>query len=120
MQASHPVEDQYTIIDMAPLSVAPKVLPPREKQLPNESLTLWAGVTDAIVSKQYSKATTIKIELEEEQREKARQRERDNVEWQPVFFTHVTGNGGRPDLTDKGKEVLKRAQEGRWELDDVL
>ncbi|KEZ42863.1 Uncharacterized protein SAPIO_CDS5291 [Scedosporium apiospermum] len=118
--ASHPVEDQYTIIDMAPLSVAPKVLPPREKQLPNESLTLWAGVTNAIVSKQYSKATTVKIELEEEQREKARQRERDNVEWQPVFFTHVTGNGGRPDLTDKGKEVLKRAQEGRWELDDVL
>ncbi|PKS13011.1 hypothetical protein jhhlp_000352 [Lomentospora prolificans] len=118
--ASHPVEDQYTIIDIAPLSVAPKVIPPREKQLPNESLTLWGGVTDAILAKQYSQATTLKMELEEAQREKARQRERENVEWKPVFFTHVTGNGGKPGLTDKGKEVLKRAQQGNWDMDGIL
>ncbi|CAI4219595.1 unnamed protein product [Parascedosporium putredinis] len=118
--ASHPVEDQYTIIDIAPLSVAPKVVPPREKQLPHESLTMWAGVTDAIMEKQYSKATTVKMELEESQREKARQRERDNVVWKPVFFTHVTGNGGRPDLTPEGQEVLKRAQEGNWDMEGIL
>lgn len=60
------------------------------------------------------------MELEEAQREKARQRERENVEWKPVFFTHVTGNGGKPGLTDKGKEVLKRAQQGNWDMDGIL
>ena len=95
------------------------MIPPREAQLPNESLTLWSGVTDAILSKQYSKATTVKIELEEEQREKARQRERDGTEWKPVFFGTVTGNGGQPELTDEGREVLKRAQEGNWSLEGL-
>ncbi|MDA4133345.1 MAG: cytochrome P450, partial [Thaumarchaeota archaeon] len=63
-QASQPPEAQTTIIDIAPLSVAPKSLPPLEKQLPNESLRLWDGVTKAILSKQFSKATAIKVELE--------------------------------------------------------
>lgn len=45
---SVPAEEQYTIIDIAPLSVAPKIVPPTESQLPNESLVLWGGVTKAI------------------------------------------------------------------------
>jgi hypothetical protein len=52
------------------------VLPPTEKQLPHESLQLWGEVTKAILSKQYSRATTVKQELEEAQREKAREREK--------------------------------------------
>lgn len=115
-----PVEEQYTIIDIAPLSVAPKIIPPKEKQLPNESLTLWGGVTDAIHAKQYGKATQVKVELEEAQREKARQREVNKETWQPVFFKHVTGNDGKPDLTDKGREVLERAQKGDWSLEGIM
>ncbi|VZH87968.1 unnamed protein product [Fusarium fujikuroi] len=114
------VQDQYTIIDIAPLSVAPKIIPPKEKQLPNESLTLWGGVTDAIHAKQYGKATQVKVELEEAQREKARQREVNKETWQPVFFKHVTGNDGKPDLTDKGREVLERAQKGDWSLEGIM
>lgn len=95
------------------------MIPPREKQLPNESLTLWSGVTDAILSKQFSKATTVKMELEEEQREKARQRERDGTEWKPVFFETMKGNGGQPELTDEGREALKKAQEGNWDLGEA-
>lgn len=95
------------------------MIPPREKQLPNESLTLWSGVTDAILSKQYSKATAVKMELEEAQREKARQRERDGTEWKPVFFETVTGKSGQPELTDAGREVLRRAQEGNWDLEGI-
>ncbi|KAH6996898.1 hypothetical protein EDB80DRAFT_136569 [Ilyonectria destructans] len=114
-----PIEEQYTIIDIEPLNVAPKVLPPREAQLPNESLKLWGGVTDAILSKQFSKATQVKVELEEAQREKARQREADKAPFQPVFFKHVTGNGGKPDLTEKGRQVLERAQKGEWSLEDI-
>ncbi|KUI58258.1 Oxysterol-binding protein-like protein 1 [Cytospora mali] len=117
---SHPPEARTTIIDIAPLSVAPKVLPPMEKQLPHESLKLWGGVTDAIVSKQFSKATTIKQELEEAQREKAREREKTGEEFQPVFFKQVTGNNGQPELTEKGQEVLRRAQKADWSMDGIL
>lgn len=118
--ASQPVENQTTIIDIAPLSVASKELPPDEDQIENESLQLWGGVTKAILSKQYSKATTIKQDLEERQREKAREREKTGEEWKPVFFVQPTGNGGKPELTDKGRQVLERAQKGEWSLDGIV
>lgn len=91
-----------------------------EQQLPNESLRLWSGVTDAIMAKQFSKATTVKQELEEAQREKARKREQSGETWQPIFFEHVVGNGGKPDLTEKGKLVLERSQDGNWDLEGVF
>lgn len=120
VQDTHPPEKQTTIIEIAPLSVAPKTVPPEDKQLENESLTLWGGVTRAIHSKQFSRATQLKQELEEKQREKAREREKTGEVWQPVFFTQVTDKAGRPELTDKGRQVLQLAQEGKWELDGVL
>ena len=119
-QDSHPPEKQTVIIDLNPLSVATKSLPPKEKQAENESLRMWDGVTQAILSKQYSKATTVKVELEESQREKARERERTNSPFQPVFFTQVTDRAGRPDLTDKGRQVLERAQKNEWDLDGIV
>ncbi|EFX03878.1 oxysterol-binding protein [Grosmannia clavigera kw1407] len=118
--ASHPVAEQTTIIDLIPLSVAPKILPPDEKQLPNESLQLWGGVTKAIRSKQFSLATTLKQELEEGQREKAREREHKKEDWKPVFFEQPTGNGGKPELSAKGWKVLERAQKGDWSMDGIL
>ncbi|KAK3385080.1 hypothetical protein B0H63DRAFT_178792 [Podospora didyma] len=118
--SSHPVEEQTTIIDIAPLNVAPKVLPPIEQQLPNESLNLWGEVTKAILSKQFSRATTVKQELEEAQREKAREREKNGETWKPVFFEQVTDKGGKPELTEKGREVLKRAQKGEWNLEGII
>ncbi|KAK4157686.1 hypothetical protein C8A00DRAFT_39966 [Chaetomidium leptoderma] len=117
---SHPPEKQTTIIDIAPLTVAPKILPPFEKQLPNESLQLWGGVTKAIVAKQFSRATTVKQELEEAQREKARERERKGEAWAPVFFQQATDKAGKPSLTEKGREVLNRAQKGDWSMDGIL
>ncbi|TFB06955.1 Oxysterol-binding protein [Trichoderma ghanense] len=117
---SVPPEEQHVIIDILPLNVAPKVLPPKESMLPHESLRLWGGVTDAILSKQFSKATELKVALEEAQREKARKREQNNETWKPVFFEHSVGNGGKPGLTDKGKQVLERAQKGDWSLEGVL
>lgn len=91
-----------------------------EQQLPHESLKLWGGVTDAIVSKQFSKATTVKQDLEEAQREKARERERTGEPFQPVFFKQVTDKGGQPELTEQGREVLKRAQKGDWSMDGIV
>ncbi|KAJ4403293.1 hypothetical protein N0V82_010680 [Gnomoniopsis sp. IMI 355080] len=117
---SHPTEARTTIIDIAPLSVAPKSLPPLDEQLDHESLKLWSGVTEAIHSKQFSKATTIKQDLEEAQREKAREREKAGIEFKPVYFEQVTGNGGKPELTEKGREVLRRAQKGDWSMDGIV
>ncbi|KAM0475831.1 hypothetical protein ACHAPE_000160 [Trichoderma viride] len=115
-----PPEEQHVIIDIMPLNVAPKILPPSEQMLPNESLRLWSGVTDAIHAKQYSKATEVKVALEEAQRDKARKREENKETWQPVFFEHVVGNGGKPDLTEKGRQVLGLAQKSEWNLEGVL
>ncbi|KAJ0384169.1 hypothetical protein COL922a_008964 [Colletotrichum nupharicola] len=117
---SHPPEARYTIIDLGPLNVAPKVIPPAEKQLPNESIQLWSGVTEAIHAKQFSKATTVKVELEENQREKARERERTGEVFKPVFFEQAVGNEGKPQLTEKGREVLARAQKGEWDLTGIV
>ncbi|KAI0018172.1 oxysterol-binding family protein [Xylariomycetidae sp. FL0641] len=117
---SHPKEKQTTIIDLNPLTVAPKSIPPKDKQAENESLKLWDGVTQAIHSKQFSQATNVKIELEEKQREKARERERKNESWKPQFFHQITDKGGQPDLTEKGREVLERAQKGDWSLEGVV
>lgn len=119
-QNSHPPEDQITIIEIAPLSVAPKVLPPPEQQLPNESLQLWGGVTKAILSKQFARATTVKQELEEAQREMAREREKKGEAWKPVFFEQATDKAGKPSLTEKGREVLERAQKRDWDIGDVV
>jgi oxysterol-binding protein-related protein 9/10/11 len=99
--------------------VAPKSLPPPEQQLENESLQLWGKVTEAILAKQYSKATSLKVELEEQQREKARERERTKATWKPVFFEQVTGNAGKPQLTEIGNRVLQMAQRAEWDLGGV-
>ncbi|CAK7228396.1 hypothetical protein SCUCBS95973_006867 [Sporothrix curviconia] len=117
---THPVDAQTTIIDIAPLTVAPKVLPPDNEQLKNESLQLWGEVTKAIHAKQFSKATSIKQVLEESQREKARERDRTGAVWSPVFFTQVTGNGGKPELSEKGRQVLERAQKGDWSMAGII
>jgi oxysterol-binding protein-related protein 9/10/11 len=110
-------QDQLiTLIDVAPLSVAPKILPPSAQQLPNESLRFWSGVTDAITARQFSRATNLKQELEEGQRRKAKEREESGVEWQPRFFIGAVTPLGRPELTDEGKDLLKGLQEGRWDL----
>lgn len=118
-QDSHPADARTTIIDIGPLSVAPKSLPPMEQQLPHESLKFWGGVTDAIHAKQFSKATTIKQDLEEGQREKAREREKTGTEFKPAFFEQVTGNGGKPELTENGREVLRRAQKADWSMEGI-
>lgn len=107
------------LIDLSPLSLTPKIIPPMSQQLPNESLRFWSGVTEAITSKQYSKATGLKQELEEEQRVKTAARKEQGVEWKPRFFTAATTPLGRPELTSEGQETLRKLEAGSWELEEV-
>ncbi|RDL31914.1 Oxysterol-binding protein-like protein [Venustampulla echinocandica] len=115
-------DTQLLLIDLTPLSVAPKILPPFEAQLPNESVRFWSGVTEAIKTRQFSRATTLKQELEERQREKAKAREESGTKWQPRFFTGVVTPLGKPELTDEGRKVLDGLHQGKFELkeSDVL
>lgn len=106
------------LVDLTPLSVAPKLLPPPTAQLSNESLRFWSGVTEAITSRQYSRATALKTEIEERQRAKAKEREEAGAEWRPRFFVGATTPLGRPELTEDGKEALRRLQEDKWELSE--
>ncbi|CAO2656273.1 Nn.00g050760.m01.CDS01 [Neocucurbitaria sp. VM-36] len=111
-----PEKERHLIIDLAPLNPVPKVVPPLEEQLPNESLKFWESVTNAIVGKQFSLATTLKTEIEEKQRAKAAERKAENREWQPRFFTGAVTPVGRPDLTEDGEEALKGLHSESYKL----
>ncbi|EON65144.1 hypothetical protein W97_04381 [Coniosporium apollinis CBS 100218] len=102
--------DKHLLIDLNPLYPIPKLVPPEDLQLPNESRRFWYDVTAAINNKQYSLATQVKQEIEERQRQKAKERETRGVEWKPRFFTSTTAPDGRPDLTADGWTVLKGMQ----------
>lgn len=105
------------MIDLSPLFPAPKLLPPIDEQLSNESRKFWYHVTDAIVNKQYSQATTLKQEIEERQREKAADRKTRGADWQPRFFTSAIAESGQPDLTKDGEEAIQGLLQNNFKLE---
>jgi hypothetical protein len=110
------VAEKNLIIDLNPLDPVPKIVPPLDQQLPNESLKFWEGVTNAIVGKQYGLATNLKTEIEEKQRQKAAERKAAEKEWKPRFFTGAVTPIGRPDLTKDGEEALKGLHAENYQL----
>ncbi|KAI8939585.1 hypothetical protein NX059_003349 [Plenodomus lindquistii] len=110
------VAEKNLIIDLNPLDPIAKIVPPLEEQLPNESLKFWEGVTNAIVGKQYTLATTLKTEIEEKQRAKAAERKAAEKEWKPRFFTGAVTPIGKPDLTPDGEEALKGLHAENYQL----
>ena len=106
------------MIDLKPLFPLPKIIPPMEKQLPNESQRFWGAVTNAIKSKQYNEATKLKTELEERQREKATKRKENSEDWRPRFFTAAVTANGRPDLSEEGRLALQGLQEENYALEE--
>ncbi|KAL8952997.1 MAG: hypothetical protein Q9222_001112 [Ikaeria aurantiellina] len=112
-------KDSELLIDLNPLMPIPKIIPPENQQLVNESRRFWHGVTDAIVNKQYGQATKVKQELEERQREKATARKEQGSAWQPRFFTEALMPNGKPELSEAGRQALKGLQAGDYHLEDV-
>lgn len=104
------------IVDLTALWPTPKIIPPENDQLPNESRKMWAPVTEAILSRQYNAATDAKQEIEERQRQKASERTARNVEWSPRFFTSSVSPPGKPELTKDGKEAIDRLGHGDYKL----
>lgn len=111
-------KEKHLIIDVNPLFPVPKIVPPMEKQLPNESRKFWDDVTSAILNKQYSLATQHKTQIEERQRKYAADRKEKGVEWQPRFFTGAVTPVGKPDLTEDGRTVLQGLHDDKFELEE--
>jgi hypothetical protein len=109
-------QEKSLLIDLNPLSISPKVVPPESNQLPNESRRFWKDVTTAILAKDFGKATQLKQEIEERQREKAAERQEKSEEWQPRFFTGAITPLGKPDLTTDGKDALTGLHKGIYTL----
>ncbi|KAF2466647.1 oxysterol-binding protein-like protein [Lindgomyces ingoldianus] len=110
--------EKILLIDLNPLFPVPKIVPPIDQQLPNESRKFWQNVTAAIVNKQYSQATALKQEIEEKQRQKAAERKEVGRDWQPRFFTGAVTPVGKPDLTSDGEEVLRGLHKDSWALEE--
>ncbi|OJD34717.1 oxysterol-binding protein [Diplodia corticola] len=110
--------EKILLIDVSPLYPIPKIIPPEEVQLPNESRKFWGGVTEAITTKQYALATTRKQELEERQREKAAERKEKNSDWKPRFFSNATDANGKPDLTEEGRQALDGLHKNDFKLEE--
>lgn len=106
------------LMDVTPLFPVPKEVPALEEQLPNESRKYWAGVTDAILAKEYSLATKRKQELEENKRREAAERQSANEEWRPRFFSGQIDASGKPELTEEGKQVLKNLHDGAFSIQE--
>ncbi len=113
---TNPTDNKQLLIDLKPLMPVPKIVPPEEDQIPNESRIFWKKVTTALLNKQFNEATKEKQIIEERQREKAAERQARNEEWKPRFFTGAIGPKGRPDLTEEGKLVLKGMQDLQFHL----
>lgn len=105
------------MVDLAPLWPTPKVIPPEDAQLPNESRKFWSSVTEAILAKQFGAATSAKQEIEERQRQKASDRKAKGVEWKPRFFTDNVQPAGNPELTEEGKAAIAKLQRADWRLE---
>jgi hypothetical protein len=109
-------KDRILLIDLQPLYPAKKICPPAEAQLPNESRKFWNDVTDAIMKKEYARATNVKQELEETQRQKAAERKATNREWTPRFFTGATEPKGMPVLTQDGVQAMQGLHDAQFML----
>jgi len=91
---------------MDALNVFPKETVPAEEQSQWESRMVWKEVTTLIETKEYSKATKVKLGIEARQRRDAAARIERNEDWVPKFF--ITDDiGGRAELTPEGREMLE-------------
>jgi hypothetical protein len=69
------------------------------------SRSIWRDVTDKIIAKDFNQATKNKQMIEENQRLKAAERKSHGEEFVPQLF-HIPVEGGKPQLTDRAREIL--------------
>ena len=112
-----PAAKPQLLLDLTPLMPSPKLIPPEDHQLPNESRRFWRDVTTAILEKKWGQATKLKQDLEEEQRQKTKAREQAGKDWRPRFFTQALNEDGRPELSEQGRKAVEGLLRGEWDLE---
>ncbi|KAJ3411698.1 hypothetical protein HDV05_001808 [Chytridiales sp. JEL 0842] len=100
-------QKEKMLFDMSTSSVAEKLTTPIEEQEPNESKRLWKDVTTAILSKDFSLATTLKRQIEDEQRKKAQE---SKEPYQSRFFEFEGGAVPLAELEKRGVDVMERGK----------
>lgn len=68
--------------------------------------SIWKEVTENIIAKDFNQATKVKHAIEEAQRVKAADRKSNGEEFVPQLF-HLPVEGGKPELTEQAREILK-------------
>jgi oxysterol-binding protein-related protein 9/10/11 len=76
---------------------------------------MWQEVTDAILSKDWGRATQAKITIEDQKRKEAADREANNETWTPKYF-QVGQKPGIPDLTPEGRAVLDAMSKRQFQI----
>lgn len=66
--------------------ICPKIVADIPEQNRAESRRLWQKVSEAIIAKDYTRASEEKHKLEEDQRHLAKVRSENGLDWQPNFF----------------------------------
>ncbi|WFD08249.1 hypothetical protein MVES1_003621 [Malassezia vespertilionis] len=98
----------YTSVRKVPsdhLEPCERKVRPLEQQDELESRRIWSGVTKAILEKEYSRATNVKIDLEQQQRDQAKARAEAGTNFVPRYFEDGIENG-KPKLTAAGKAAV--------------
>jgi hypothetical protein len=93
--------------------IAPKSVPPLEKQEPNESRRLWAALTEAIQQKDMERATIAKTAVEDAQRGRRRTMEERGEIHVPRFF-EFNGDHWVPKITLPDDSVAATAAVNQW------
>jgi len=104
------------LMDVSPLMPVPKLCPPEEEQLVNESRKFWKDLTAAIQEKRFADANRIKQTIEQNQRDKAAERKAAGKPWAPRFFQETTDPEGRPHLNEEGKQLMQGLQSKDFKL----
>ncbi|KZT61634.1 hypothetical protein CALCODRAFT_427467 [Calocera cornea HHB12733] len=98
--------DFRPLIDLAALSMVPKIVRPLPEQLENESRRFWNDVTENLNRKNYTEATQHKLRIEQSQRDIAAERKRKGVHFEPVYFDSDIEDG-RSRLSEEGRKAIR-------------
>ena len=111
-----PPANKQLLIDLTPLMPVPKICPPPDEQLSNESRKFWTDLTAALTERRYNDANKVKQDIEQRQRDKAAERQEKKTIWKPRFFTEATEEGGQPHLSEEGQLLLAGMQKKDFKL----
>ncbi|RUS19570.1 hypothetical protein BC937DRAFT_87261 [Endogone sp. FLAS-F59071] len=75
--------------DISAIPTPQKIVAPVSKQHELESRKLWKKVTDALIAKDYSVASSEKSKIENKQRAERKERKENDSTWEPAFFKWV-------------------------------